>query len=199
MQIDDASLWQSFLDGDRQSFEAIYKLYFKSLYEYGMRRLEDEELVKDCLQDLFTKLWTNRKNLKPTTNIKYYLYASLKNSLINAQVKLSKNPAKAGADFESFKLDFENIPEPELNEQKTEQAQKLLKALNELTGRQKEVIYLRYFEDMDYNQIAQLLDISVKGVYKLNYRALDVLKGIMDLSKNDLIVLLLMIKAVLAK
>lgn len=199
MQIDDASLWQSFLDGDRPSFEAIYKLYYKSLYEYGMRRLEDEELVKDCLQDLFTKLWANKKNIRPTNNIKYYLYASLKNNLINAQVSRSKNPATAAADFESFKLDFENIPEVELNEHKTEQAQKLLKALNELTGRQKEVIYLRYFEDMDYDQIAQLLDISVKGVYKLNYRALDVLKGIMDLSKNDLIVLLLMIKTVLAR
>ena len=190
MRIDDTSLWQSFLDGNKQSFETIYTRYYKNLYEYGMRRTEHEELVKDCIQELFIKLWTNRKNIGATDNIKYYLLASLKNHLINAAAQ-SKTSNLNEADH--FTLNFTPDTEYMRREHTSEQSKKLLEALNQLTGRQKEVIYLRYFEEMSYEDIAQLMDISVKGTYKLIYRALDALKEIMGLSRKDLLLLLLTI------
>ncbi|MBS1565174.1 MAG: sigma-70 family RNA polymerase sigma factor, partial [Bacteroidetes bacterium] len=45
-------MWEAFLGGDRQAYETIYRKHHASLYEYGMRKLDNEELVKDCLQDL---------------------------------------------------------------------------------------------------------------------------------------------------
>lgn len=197
MQHTDTSLWHSFLAGDQSSFETIYTLNYKSLYEYAIRRLGQEEAVKDCLQDLFTKLWSNRRNLRPTDNIKYYLFTALKHSLVNMQTTHNRLPGQGTIDPEQFTLDFEQVSLLEQKEQNTLQLQKLLAAMNELTGRQKEVIYLRYFEEMEYTQIAELLDISVKGVYKLNYRALETLKEILAISKKDLLVLLMLLKTIL--
>jgi len=193
LRIDDTSLWQSFLDGNKQSFETIYIRYYKNLYEYGMRRTEQEDLVKDCIQELFIKLWTNRKNIGATDNIKYYLLATLKNHLINAGNTLAQRSTDNLNEADHFRLDFTPDTEYMRREHDGEQSKKLLEALNQLTGRQKEVIYLRYFEEMSYEDIAQLMDISVKGTYKLLYRALDALKDILGISRKDLLLLLLTI------
>jgi DNA-directed RNA polymerase specialized sigma24 family protein len=56
------------------------------------------------------------------------------------------------------------------------------------------VLYLRYFEELSYEQIAELLDLSIKGVYKLNYRAIDALKVVLNISKPDLLLLLVVCK-----
>lgn len=152
-----------------------------------MRKTNDEELVKECMQALFVKLWMNRKGISETSNVKYYLIASLKNTLISAQTVSTPVAHTVGLEDTSFQLAF---TETDRVSDADEKSRQLLNALNELTARQKEVIYLRFFEEMSYEQIAELMDISVKGIYKLNSRALDALKDILDISKKDLLVLL---------
>ncbi|MBS1606130.1 MAG: RNA polymerase sigma factor [Bacteroidetes bacterium] len=201
MRIDDTTLWLSFLNGSRTSFEAIYHLYYQNLYEYGMRRVDDRDLVKDSIQDIFVRLWTNRVRIKPTDNIKYYLLHALKNQLIN----VAKAPARsrvasieeAGDFIMHFPPGAEHSP-PDTNllrkEEHGEQAQRLREALDGLTAKQKEIIYLRYFEELSYEEIAAIMNISVKGTYKLLYRALDALKEIMKISRKDLLLLLIFLK-----
>jgi len=193
LSADDIILWRSFTGGDRSSFEVIYRRYFGTLYEYGMRKVNDEELVKDTIQDLFIKLWANRKGIRETDHIKYYLLVSFKNTLLNVQARHSRRNTLPLGDPDSFYLPFIEAG-PVTEEHKRQQSLRLLEALNQLSPRQKEVIYLRYFEEMDYDQIAGLLHIAVGGVYKLHYRALDALKEILHLSQNDLLLLLLLCK-----
>jgi RNA polymerase sigma factor (sigma-70 family) len=76
------------------------------------------------------------------------------------------------------------------------QNQKLTDALNLLTPRQKEVIYLRYFQELEYAEIAGIMEITVKGVYKLTARGLETLRQILNISDTLLsgILILLSIK-----
>jgi RNA polymerase sigma factor (sigma-70 family) len=76
------------------------------------------------------------------------------------------------------------------NDEALAQSQKIRMALEQLTGRQKEIIYLKYFEEMDYEQISELMNISVKGAYKLSARALEALKVILDVDAAVVIVML---------
>lgn len=69
----DAELWRSFKEGDRESFATIYYQYLKNLYEYGLRIVEDKNLVKDRIHDLFVKLWNNKLNLDEVRNVKVLL------------------------------------------------------------------------------------------------------------------------------
>lgn len=69
----DAELWRSFKEGDRESFTTIYYQYLKNLYEYGLRIVEDKNLVKDRIHDLFVKLWNNKLNLDEVRNVKVLL------------------------------------------------------------------------------------------------------------------------------
>ncbi|BAV08914.1 RNA polymerase sigma factor, sigma-70 family [Filimonas lacunae] len=187
----DSLLWRQFLNGDKASFEQIYRLHYRSLYEFGMRKTNDEELVKECMQALFVKLWLNRQGISETANPKYYLITSLKNTIVSAQTANGRVSHTGDREEDYFQLSFTETDKLAGADEKTKQ---LIDAMNQLTGRQKEVIYLRFFEEMPYEQIAELMDVSVKGVYKLNSRALDALKDILDISKKDLLVLLALCK-----
>ena len=85
MQEDESKIkWSQFLAGDNEAYCWIYKVYIQMLFRYGHNFTSDTELIKDCIQDVFTGLYKNRKQLITPKNIKVYLLVSLKNSLINA-------------------------------------------------------------------------------------------------------------------
>lgn len=188
---DDSSLWQKFKDGDPQTFEFIYKTYSPTLYEYGMRMLQHEDSVKDAIHDLFVKLWHNRNSYSATNNIKYYLIAALRNTIFTLKGLEKRFPQVELNDTVGFDLGFSIETEYIRNEELSSQTAKLLEAMNKLSARQKEIIYLRFFEEMNYNEIAEVMNISVKATYKLSARALDALRVVMNIPVSTIIFLLL--------
>ena len=74
--------WQEFVSGNDDSYCWIYTTYAQKLYQYGMCFTTDTELVKDCIQDIFTYLYRNKAQLVSPDNIKVYLFTALKNNLI---------------------------------------------------------------------------------------------------------------------
>lgn len=184
--------WDHFLEGDRNAFEKIYRILLPSLYEYGMRRVKDENYVKDCIQDVFIKFWENRNKLNKISNPKHYLLVALKNSLLNAQLRDGR--LSSFGENEDFLLTYDIESKYIAAEEHKINAIKLIQALEQLTGKQREVIFLRYFEELSYEEISELTNISVKSLYKLNNRAMVSLKEILDLPKKNLLMILYMIK-----
>src|SRR5438477_8459552 len=84
VSINEFSIWNDFRSGDPSAYSLIYRKYFFALYSYGKKFSSDKELIEDCIQDLFIKIWNNRDNLNDTTSIKYYLFISLKRKLVDA-------------------------------------------------------------------------------------------------------------------
>ena len=79
----DQIIWENFLCGDDEAYTYIYREYSQALYAYGMHFTSDKGLVEDCIQDVFVKIFQNRKHLQSTDNIKLYLFIALKNKLFN--------------------------------------------------------------------------------------------------------------------
>ncbi|MCW8313794.1 RNA polymerase sigma factor [Sphingobacterium thalpophilum] len=184
--------WNDFIEGDREAFEQIYRVLLPSLYEYGMRRVKDEDYVRDSIQDIFVKFWESRGKLKTISNPKHYLLVALKNSLLNAQLRDGR--LSSFGENDDFLLSYDIESNYILAEEQRANALKLIQALEQLTGKQKEVIFLRYFEELSYEEISVLTNISVKSLYKLNNRAMEALKEIMGIPKKPLLVLLYMIR-----
>lgn len=195
MPSDSEKLWNSFRNGDKSAFEQIYRLNLSHLYEYGMRKVQDEAMVRDCIHDLFVRLWERRQKMNVVSNPRHYLLISLKNLLINAITRKDKLANFGGQ--EQFLLNFNLEKQIIKLEDDRLRAQKLADALDKLTPKQREVIYLRYFEELDYEEIAALMDISVKGLYKLHYRALDSLKEFLNMPKSDILLLFTLLRTLL--
>jgi len=136
----------------------------------------------------------NHSTLNTTSNIRFYLIAALRNNIINFHLLENRYKKVDILEHEIFDLNFSVENAFIKNEEMHEKAQQLSISMNQLSARQKEIIYLRYFEEMDYEQIAHIMDFSVKSAYKLSARALESLRLIMGLEKSVLIGLLITAK-----
>lgn len=181
--------WLQFKDGDREAFAFFYNLHIDRLFGYGLKICNDEDTVKDAVQEIFIDLYMNReKNKTAPENLKYYLFLALKRNLIKRIQKNRKfepgDLALNGIDDMEFSIEYELIKK----EQQDEIRKKVVDALNQLPDKQKEAIYLRFNEAMDYAEIANILGINTESVRKQVYRAL---KAVRELIDNDSIIILL--------
>ncbi|HEU4633759.1 MAG TPA: sigma-70 family RNA polymerase sigma factor [Flavisolibacter sp.] len=162
---------------DKKAFACLYEQYFDQLFNYAIRFCADREQVKEYIQEMFIKLWRNRHNLNKATNIEHYLMGALRNVILKKQ---SYKTRFVFEELEEESYDFEMAYPAEHRIIQTEQ-QKLLhqhfkKAFTKLTPRQKEIIYLRYLKGMNYEELAAIMNISVKAAYKLIARSLETLR-----------------------
>lgn len=172
-------LWKSFLQGNKEALATIFLLFHDDLFRYGLKLAGNNDLVEDSLQDLFLQLWKNRQNLRQIDNLKPYLFKSFRNHIID-NIELQNPVIHIEIDFEH---PFEVTYSPEdfiIQQQVSEENQfKIAEALNNLSSRQREAIYLRYFEDLDFDMIAIIMDMNVQSVRNTLHRGLQSLRNIL--------------------
>lgn len=170
-------IWESFKAGNKEAFAQLYNQYVQVLFRYGTKLCPCDDLVKDAIQEIFLDLYQKRnKNNTNPQNLKYYLILALKRNLI----KKLQHKRKAIEDQIDFDLKFEPVYSVESliieDEEEQELKSKLNEALSQLPARQKEALYLRFNESLEYPEVAQLLEISVESARKQVYRALKTLR-----------------------
>ncbi|WP_460541542.1 RNA polymerase sigma factor [Echinicola sediminis] len=176
--IDDLTLWRSFKEGNESAFIFIYKKYFDALIQYGLMFSSNENLVKDAVQELFIDLRKSRSKLGDTTNIKFYLYKSLKRRILKEHKKWYNKILELKDDY-SFTVSYSQEKLMIDRQLDLEQIEKLNRALSQLNARKKEVIFYFYYEGLNYEQIRQIMGLSnIKSARNLLYKAIKFLKDI---------------------
>jgi RNA polymerase sigma factor (sigma-70 family) len=164
--------WSLFLQGDKHAFSEIFLACHDNLYRYGMKLTRDPELTNDCIQNLFLKLWKNRSNLKPVEDLNPYLFKSLRHHIID-MLELQRETLPIDQDIEELLMVEYTAEDFMISRQAEKDTQeKIIRLLNQLTPRQRHAIYLRYFEEMEFETIAQILDMRVQSVRNLISRGL---------------------------
>ncbi len=168
---DEASLLARFLKGDDTAFALIYRKYANPLLSYGMGLGFDRETLKDAIHDVFCKLYANKSFLGNIKSLKSYLFKSLRNKLINIH-KAQTDRIDIDGNESHFTVKVTVLDELIRDEDRIQIQNGVEKYLNCLTSRQREAVYLRFIQDLDYEEIAVLLDMSPHGVRKLTSRAI---------------------------
>lgn len=171
----DIQIWEAFKAGDRAAFERIFRTHIRILYKYGSRFTHDSALVDDCIQDLFLDLWQKKNALGTTDSIKRYLLAALRHRIFRRQQQISVDKP---IDEERYDFTLELNVEDEIvsRELVSENQENLKDAMLKLSKRQREVIYLKYFQHLSYDEIADIMSISYQAARNLVYQALKALK-----------------------
>jgi RNA polymerase sigma-70 factor (ECF subfamily) len=169
--LEDKVLWNAFREGDDKAFVTIFDRHVQSLYNYGCKNLHDREAVKDHEQDLFLELCRKRKNLGETNAIKFYLYKALRRKLIRVKLR-SPLIFTHAAELTT------PSPESDLIDSQTEENQKriLAERLTRLSDRQREAIFLRYYEELSYDKIAEVMGLRKQSIYNLINESFTLLK-----------------------
>lgn len=181
--VSDVDLWNKFRKGDRHAFALIYKIHIAELLSYGYRVTSNQQLIKDSIHDLFLHIWLHRGNLSETTSIKYYLFRSLRNRILQ-NLDTAPEVASQPNDFTLDGILSEISWEEELiqEETQTSQMQRLRKAIERLPKRQQEAIQLRYFHSFGLDEISTMMEMNNQSVRNLLHRAITHLRGLLELA-----------------
>ena len=169
--------WRQLKNGEMKGLELIYDAFMEDMYQYGMGIKPNSNFVKDCIQDVFVSLWKYRSSLKDTENIKGYLFRSLSNKIhreISQDLPIFHSQAIEVSErlflVDSFEQDW-------IREQGDKQIRrKLARAMDRLPARQKEAICLLFFEGLPYEEVSSIMNVHIKSVYTLVWKALTFLR-----------------------
>lgn len=169
-------VWDQLRKKEPNALSYLFRLTSDRLFRYGTKICPDEELVKDCIQELFVKLYETSRELPHTTNPLFYLFKALKNILYNAIRSNEKYLLYSQEDM-LFQVDFYYEAEDEKDSISEEMHEKLETLFQSLSTRQKEAVYLKYKMDMSYEEISQLLGINYQSTRNLVHRAIEKIRA----------------------
>lgn len=166
----DSQIWDHFLLGNQAAYIFMYEKYAPVLYNYGYKIAQNRQLTEDCLQDLFLTILETRERLGHTDSIKFYLMRALRREIAR---KLNDGQRfNNDLDPLDFAIEFHYEPTWLDRQISSEQSAMLLKELNSLPARQKEALFLKYFDNLSYEEIAGVMGIEQTSVYKIVYKAI---------------------------
>ena len=165
----DKKLLQYITGGDRLAYEQFYKDYFRIFYNYGRKFTSDTLLIEDSIQEVFLDIWRKRGRLSTVASPHAYFLTSFRYTLVRKIEQAAKT-----IQTNDFDESFSFMLEPA--EYCREDGKKLQTALRFLTSRQKEAVFLRFYEELPYEEVAAVMNITVKACYKIIARSLASLK-----------------------
>lgn len=189
---DEAAIWEKFIKGDDSALSYIYRSYVNTLYNYG-RQFAEEEMVQDCIQDLFFDLINARKKLSHIVSFKAYLFAILRRKIVKQIKQKGREIEESKLDSASkFRISISSDGSTPIDEITSNKLELLKEACNALPTKQREAIILYYYEKLSYKEIAEIFGMGkVTSARILIYRALDTLKKLLENVKEDLLILIL--------
>lgn len=169
----DPDIWNRISQNDAEAYAIMYRDYFNRFFNYGKKFISDESLIEDAAQETLLLVWENRASLSSIKFSGTYFYSTFRNILIS---KIRKRHAS--------ELPEETLEEPGFNVEQLilkrdtdeEIKLKLHGAIQNLTARQREAIFLRFYEGFSYDEVSSILNITIKSTYKIMARAIATLK-----------------------
>jgi RNA polymerase sigma factor (sigma-70 family) len=162
--LSDIELWSAFKGGDREAFSVLFRRFYPLLFQYGGKISRSTEVLEDAIQELFLELWQN-----PTSHslrsVKAYLLQALKFKLYkNFRQRTFRTVNEMDGSL-PFELSQDTLMvNKEVN---NEQTRKLYEALEQLSPRQREVIYLKIYKGLSYEEVSEVMEINYQVVRNL--------------------------------
>lgn len=165
----DVQLWQQLKEGNELAFGKLLTRYFNPLQNYGVKFVQDEAFVKDCVQEVFIEIWNRRDRISTPDSVRAYLLSCVRKRVVREgyRQRILKEDESVNLETEACFVEFS--PEWSLIEQESlaETTHRIADALNKLPKRQREVIYLRFYQNLERDEIAAIMDVNPQSVSNL--------------------------------
>jgi len=168
-------LWHDFRAGDSYALAHLMQLYYRDLYQWGKQLCKDQDVTKDCIQEVFLGLWQTRQQVSEVENVRAYLFKVLRTRIAREVSKKYHQFLSLSTDLDfdvAFSADMTFIED----EHDVYQLRQLERTINQLPKRQKQLIYLRFYQDLSYDEIADVMQIGRQPLYNLLQKALSNLR-----------------------
>lgn len=170
-----SNLWEQVCLGNEKAYSSLHYQLYPGLFVYAKNITKDEDVTHDLVQELFIKLWTKKAIIGQIANVKAYFYRATRSIVINHLRSIKNQESKLNS-MVSVDIQFSAEDIITTEETSLELKRSIEGALNKLPSRQREIIYLRFYEDMDYTQIVAVTGIKYQSVVNHVYRAVQVMR-----------------------
>ncbi len=174
-KLPDIELWRSFRSGDKHALRYIYFRHYGALSNYGKKVTSSHEIAEDCIQELFLKLWKNRHNLGDVQVIKSYLFTAYRRILFEL-VKVNRKTTS----FTDLPYEYDialSVEEKTIDlEHRHQLSVELKQAIKKLSKRQKEILYLCFYQGFTYKEIEAITSIKNQTIRNCVYEAIKALR-----------------------
>lgn len=164
--IDPDELWSRICKGEQEALASLFYKYYGLLFNYGCKLVAHRELVKDSIQELFLTVWEYHESVNEANSVKSYLLCSLRRELFKRLRKQENRYERNRTFIETMQAEFFNTEELLIHfETKKEHRKDLKEAIEKLSRKQKEAIYLKFYEGLTSSEIAMVMEINKQSVY----------------------------------
>lgn len=171
------TLLASFQAGNMAAFSQLYDSHINILFNYGLKLTIDRELLKDCIHDIFVKLYIKKSELGVIENLRSYLFISLKNKLcdeLRKRMFMSDTAVEEVDAVSPVNVEDDYVEE----ERKMNDFSLIQHLLGQLSPRQREALTLYYIEERKYEDICEIMDMNYQSVRNLMCRGLTKLRSL---------------------
>ncbi|RLD89271.1 MAG: hypothetical protein DRJ09_06830 [Bacteroidetes bacterium] len=175
-QSNEQHLWGLMCAGNPTALNTLFNNYYNDLYFYGLKLVNNHDRVVDAIQDVFANIWESRKRISKVEHVKAYLFTALRNNLLqNTRNKYLKRVTLSN---ENKEYGFEISPEEIYlsKESKLENELLINNLLAGLSSKQKEIVYLKFYNNYTNIEISKILAIKQQSVANLLSRTLNILR-----------------------
>jgi RNA polymerase sigma factor (sigma-70 family) len=166
----ETALWLAFRQGHKTAFAGLYKKCYGKLYSYAIHLGMDDAVAPDAIQDIFLKLYEKPDIVTDASTLLPFLFRSVRNYFINL---VKKESMRVNIDQLPFAFDYtieEDLTAEEDRKELEAQVQELLSCL---TSRQKEIVYFRFLYELEYEEIARIMNITQQGARNMLHKAFE--------------------------
>ncbi|MBS1659590.1 MAG: RNA polymerase sigma-70 factor [Bacteroidetes bacterium] len=167
-----------------RQFQTVFRTYYNQLCNYALTFTKDEDVCEDIVQDLFIKVWEQRRGLLKEASIRYYLFTAVRNNCIS-WLRKEKQQGTVRWDSQENVAVAPDYPEETAGGEKDDR-RLLEQAIAQLPPKCKEVFLLSRFGKLSYREIATSLGISEKTVENQLGKALKTLRAFLKESRVGL-------------
>lgn len=163
---------------DENGFREIFDLFYFDLIAFSRQIIADEQASEDIVENVFIRLWQNRKTLGNINNLSAYLYTAVKYASIN-HLKARKNISDVSVD-DLDDLALYSFTTPESSMIGKEEMLAIENAINQLPPKSKLVFYLVKEKGLNCREVAKILNSSVRTVETQLYHSLKKIAAVLE-------------------
>ncbi len=162
--------------GDRQAYGQLYKLYFNKIYRYCRINVKNEQAAEDISQDTFIRAWIAMPQFSFANGgtFQAFIFRIARNLIIDLSRKKKEVPLEYAEEVETGEDLFEDL-------NRKNEIEGVAKAFEKLNEDERQIIILRYFEDLSHTEVAKIVGVK-EGA--LRVRTIRLLKKLKDLIKR---------------
>ncbi len=172
----DSELWIDLKKNNPNALNILFYRFYNDLYFYGKKLCNDDNHIIDTIQDIFANLWENRNKLSDVVHVKAYIFKIFRNKLLktsNKNIIFTLLPANNKSENE-FIISHEDIIIE--HEAKTKITKIITTLLEDLTDKQREIIYLKFYCNLSNSEISRSLSIKKQSVCNILNRTFNILR-----------------------